>query len=77
MCLVTPPKKVIETGEMLNMLNVLNVLGKIEPKAPKHLTYLTFPLFQAIFEKKDLTFPLFRDPMFTKQGKYSQKKKNA
>ena len=40
-----PPKKVLETGEMLNMLNMLNVLGEIGAKAPKHLTYLTFPLF--------------------------------
>ena len=26
-----PPKKVLETGEVLNMLNVLNVLGEIQP----------------------------------------------
>ena len=60
MCLVTPPKKVLETGEMLNMLNVWVFLAEFPPKHLTHLTCLTFPLFRALsFRGPPNTFNIF------------------
>ena len=69
MCLVAPWKKVLETGEMLNMLNVLNVLGEIQPKNTQTFNIFNISPVSSRFREKHLTFPLFREPMSTKQGK--------
>ena len=72
--------KMPQTGEMLNVLNV----SFFDSIFPKHFTYLTFALFGGapntlnilnislvllVFDEKHLTLPLFREPIFTKQGK--------
>ena len=61
---------VLKTGEMLSMLDMLNVFWEIGG-GQKGQTFNIFNISRvlATFRKKHLTFPLFRDSRFTKQGK--------
>ena len=54
-------------GHMLNMLNVLNVLGEISQKGQTFNIFNISPVL-SIFNKKHLTFPLFREPMSRNRG---------
>ena len=71
-----------ETGEMLNVFGekcskqgkckyakYVKCLGPNRAQKGQKLNIFNISLVSSIFRQKHLTFPLFRDPTFTKQGK--------
>ena len=70
-----PPKKSARNRGNVKYVKCVKCSGENSAKSTQTFNIFNISPVLSNFRKKDLTFPLFRDPMFTKQGKYIKKKK--